>query len=92
MPVEVEPHTARWLQSLALISTPHMLAHGTLELAYNDQIYILNGYLIAQILKSVLKHSGNSVEGLMRVRKIAHICSNENWRILKYFWFNRGKF
>ena len=82
MPVEIQPQTARWLQSLLLISPPHLLTHGTLSLTYNDELYLKNGYLIAQILKSVLKSSGGTVDGLMRVRKIAYITSNENWRIL----------
>ena len=40
--------------------------------------------MIGKILRNVVKASGQTVEGLYRIRKIAYITSNENWRILGY--------
>ncbi len=53
------------------------------EISYNDQIYLENGYLIGRLLRSILKSKGMSSQALMRIRKIAHISSNENWLIIK---------
>ncbi len=53
-----------------------MVGNGKVELSYNDQIYLENGYLVAQLLRKILRESGTSSEGLMRVRKIAYLSSN----------------
>lgn len=56
---------------------------GQWEVSYNDQIYLENGFLIGRLLRSILKARGMSSDALARIRKIAHISSNENWRIIK---------
>ena len=76
MPVLVSASTAKWLQQLAIITSLTPLTGSQYELSYNDQIYLENGFLIAKLLRVLLKTSGSSVEGLLKVRKIAYISSN----------------
>lgn len=76
MPVVISVRTGRWLGSLKLISGERVVGNGKVELSYNDQIYLENGYLVAQLLRKILRESGTSSEGLMRVRKIAYLSSN----------------
>ncbi len=80
MPIEVSPAVSKWLQQLKITSSE--LSSSAFELSYNDQIYFENGYLVAQLLRAVLSKSGHRGQALLRIRKIAHISSNENWRIL----------
>ena len=84
MPIEVSPSVSKWLQQLKVVTAEPGQSSGSYELSYNDQIYFENGYLVAQVPRAVLSKSGHRGQGLLRIRKIAHISSNENWRILMY--------
>ena len=76
MPLIIQARTAKWLSGINVIVLDKKIAGEMFEMSYNDQIYCENGYLIGKILRSVVKASGRTVEGLYRIRKIAVITSN----------------
>lgn len=85
MPITVNPHVALWLQKMQVLPEDIKISKQTpFEFPFNQQIYLENGYHIGRLLRNVLKMNGNTAEGLLRIRKIAYLTSNENWHILKY--------
>lgn len=75
MPVHVRSVIGAWLKELGLVDNLQ-IEDGQLEISYNDQIYLENGFLIGRLLRSILKSKGMGSDALMRIRKIAHISSN----------------
>lgn len=53
-----------------------------LEVCYDDQIYLENGYLVGVLLREILKEHELWGEKLGKVRKIAVLRQNENWAIV----------
>lgn len=75
MPLKLSFSVAHWLNSKQLLK-PEPSEGNNWEVSYNDQLYLENGFLIGQLLRVILKEKGHTSEGLMRIRKIAHISSN----------------
>jgi len=77
MPILTSPQVAIWLQKIQILPEDLKISKSEpYEFAYNQQIYLENGYLIGQLLRNVLKMNGNTAEGLLRIRKIAYLTSN----------------
>jgi hypothetical protein len=75
MPLQLSWWVAQWLQRMAIIEGKVRKGEEH-ELTFNEQIEFENGYLVARLLKALLRESGSTAEGLLRVRKIAYISSN----------------
>ena len=62
MPILTSPQVALWLQRLHVLSSEEKInKHEPYEFPYNHQIYLENGYLIGQLLRTRLKMNGNTV-------------------------------
>jgi hypothetical protein len=83
MPLRLPLSVARWMASLGLLKGEPR-STDEWEVSFDDQLYLENGYLVGQLLRIILQARGHASDSLLRIRKIAHISSNENWRIVEY--------
>lgn len=83
MPLRLPLSVARWMASLGLLKGEPR-SSDEWEVSFDDQLYLENGYLVGQLLRIILQARGHTSDSLLRIRKIAHISSNENWRIVEY--------
>ena len=76
MPIVIKAKTYRWLHSLGILRHPLMPVGSSStegQIAFDEENYLRNGYLISVLLRKFVETFGEEYNDLLKVRKLATI-------------------